>query len=509
MRFVAFSATSGTFLVYHDFGAPGGGPISEGAAVASRLFQMNQLLLQATGAADDVGVAADQAAAAAGPQRLGGPGAVDGGGGATIIGMGARRISTGSRPKGTRARLAVRQWQLDGSGEAWQLVEEPELDVVVALCVPVSWSADAAGYLARALRDAFVQAHRPQLLALASSSATSSSAATSLTLPAGSLAAAAGGPPAAAPALKPSPGGIPGLLTLQALKLLSKLTQEGMDGLLGAGLRPAWLYVAHVESFMGSHLATRVGGPAGGGGGGAGGGGAEGGEGGGAGGGEVVVGGGKKGGIFKSMLNKLGRGGGGGGKDGKGGKRTGSVSSRQGSLVESLSSRSGGSRAQLHWEAGPVGHLQHLVLRPAAQAGPDAFEWEATSIAAAVLQVKPPDEHGRGWHPPAPPPPGLSELCEGLPLAYPELEDVELELELQPPGGGPPRRFSVAGVRLAHAIAVVAQPTQSEPPPAGLSRVRLLLRETLAPMSSLFHHLAMWSSQEDIASHRMLLRLLE
>lgn len=46
-------------------------------------------------------------------------------------------------------------------------------------------------------------------------------------------------------------------------------------------------------------------------------------------------------------------------------------------------------------------------------------------------------------------------------------------------------------------------------PAAGLSRVRLLLRDMLAPMSSLFHYLAMWSSQDDIASHRLLLRLLE
>ncbi|KAG2444849.1 hypothetical protein HXX76_001590 [Chlamydomonas incerta] len=501
MRFVAFSATSGTFLIYHDFGAPHGGPASEGAVLASRLFHVNQLLLQATGAADDVGAAADQAAAAGGPQRLGGPGGAGGGGGggATILGMGARRISAASRPKGSRTRLAVRQWQLDGSGEAWQLVEEPELDVVVGLCVPASWSADAAGYLARALRDAFVQAHRPQLLALASTG--TSSAAASLTLPAGSLAAASAAGPSPAPALKPSPGGVPGLLTLQALKLLCKLTQEGLDGLLGAGLRPAWLYVAHVESFMGSHLATRVSAAAAAGGGGDA---AEGGRGAG----EVAVGG-KKSGLFKSMLNKLG-GGKEGGKDGKGGgkggKGPGSASSRQGSVVEPLSA---GGLSGEHWEAGPVGHLQHLVLRPAAPGAPDAFEWDATSIAAAVLQVKPPDEHGLGWHPPAPPPPGLSELCEGLPLAYPELEDVELELELQPPRGGAPRRFSVAGVRLQHVIAVVAQPAQSEPPAAGLSRVRLLLRETLAPMSSMFHNLAMWSSQDDIAGYRLLLRLLE
>ncbi|PNW88599.1 hypothetical protein CHLRE_01g036500v5 [Chlamydomonas reinhardtii] len=419
--------------------------------------------------------------------------------------MGARRVPTASRPKGGRTRLAVRQWQLDGSGEAWQLVEEAELGVVVGLCVPASWSADAAGYLARALRDAFVQAHRPQLLALASSSAAPASAAASLTLPAGSLATAAASAagPSATPALKPSPGGVPGLLTLQALKLLCKLTQEGLDGMLGAGLRPAWLYVTHVESFMGSHLASRVSGAGGG----------DGGAGGvvsndgGNGVGDVAIGGKKGGGIFKSMLNKLGGGkdgkdGKGGGAGGKGGKAgPGSASSRQGSQVEALSAE--------RWEAGPVGHLQHLVLRPAAPGAPDAFEWDATSIAAAVLQVKPPDEHGLGWRPPAPPPPGLSELCEGLPPAYPELEDVELELELQSPRGGAPRRFSVTGLRLQHMIAVVAQPAHSEPPAAGLSRVRLLLRDMLAPMSSLFHYLAMWSSQDDIASHRLLLRLLE
>jgi hypothetical protein len=42
-----------------------------------------------------------------------------------------------------------------------------------------------------------------------------------------------------------------------------------------------------------------------------------------------------------------------------------------------------------------------------------------------------------------------------------------------------------------------------------LSQVRSLLRPCLVPLSTLFDYLATWASQDEVATHGMLLRLLE
>ncbi|GFR39748.1 hypothetical protein Agub_g231, partial [Astrephomene gubernaculifera] len=160
-------------------------------------------------------------------------------------------------------------------------------------------------------------------------------------------------------------------------------------------------------------------------------------------------------------------------------------------------------------------------------------EWEAAAIAAAVTQVRPPEEV---LHRPAANPSDWrksggggsaatrersaaelgAELDEEGVLTFPELEDVELELELQMGSGAAGvRRFSVVGVRLRHVIGVVAQPAVGSSSAAGctqagsLSRVRHLLRPSLAPMSSLFHVLAHWVPQQTVAAHNLLVRLLE
>ncbi|GFR39747.1 hypothetical protein Agub_g230, partial [Astrephomene gubernaculifera] len=297
MRFLAFSANTGACLTYHDFGRRDGGSADEGAATASRLFNMNQLLLQAThepggsaggsggGGADPSGApaAAGAAASVAALRSSGGGGAADSGS-TTILGAGMRRMSAQNaalgRPKGlsapARPLLAVRQWHV--GRQQWQLAEDADTQLLVAVCVDAAWDANAAAFLAKALRDAFVTANRPQLLALArtaptlppplsssssitsptatpASGRTASSSAASIT---GASAVAPGGPGSASGGLSRPPsvfraaptGGPPELLTLPALKLLCRLAQAALGALAAGGLQPCWLFFAHVDSFM-------------------------------------------------------------------------------------------------------------------------------------------------------------------------------------------------------------------------------------------------------------------
>ncbi|KXZ55329.1 hypothetical protein GPECTOR_3g461 [Gonium pectorale] len=501
---------------------------------------MNQLLLSSLGAADDVAAKTDQAAGSGPTDRALAPrsgGGVGGGGGA---------------PKALAAMLAVRQWDLDT--QQWHLAADGDTAVVAALAVHGTWPADAAAYLARGLRDAFIQAHRQQLLALAAAAKPAGGKAATSPTAAAAVAPAFNPPPPAAaaaarspragppPAFRPAP--VPTLMTLQALKLICRQAQEGFDTLRASGLRPCWLYLAHVDSFMGASpsqqrqqeqerggdTASAAGRS-------------------GAGAGPPPAGSSgpsrqrRKGGLLRSMLRLLGAeawkadgagasaGGSGGGARDKGGKDKGAKAS--------------GGGAALVWEPGPVGQLQHLVL-PASGAAqrhqqeeqePEELSewgpvnWDAPSIAAAVIQVRPPAEMvtwrlgmaasaGTGAGGPnvgagGPPAGGRAEGEEG-PVSFPELEDVELELELQV-GLGPTagaRRFAVMGVRCRHALAIVAQPTRPAPdganvPAGSLSRLRHLLWPSLQPASSLMRHLAQWAPQEEVAAHGLLLRLLE
>ncbi|KAG2496226.1 hypothetical protein HYH03_005824 [Edaphochlamys debaryana] len=519
MRFLVFSASSGACLGYHDFLRRDGG-VLDAAPTALRLFQLNGLLLQATETGEEAGRAQP---GTAGSGALGAP---------TVLGAGVRR-SGGSAARSNRARLALRQWVLEA--EQWHLAEDGDSDVVAALCVPAAWSSDAAVYLTRALRDAFVQAHRPQLMGLALTASTSAAAA---------LSASFGGPGPSSglgmslrssgsassntglkrPNFLTSPGGHPvSLIGLQALKLFVRLALDALDALGSDGLSPSWLYVVHAESFMGAHLMKRRPGavpkakPSTS-----------------ASGGAPEEAHGKKSGGLKGMFGLLGRkskdaaaaAGSGAGSLSRGGSTS---STRSGTGVSGSGQAPGSDLDPADWLPGPTGHLQHLVLRPerleaeARRRGERAFKWEASTIAAAVLQVKPPEDQ-YPWHPPPEGAAGPSaDPGEGGGLLYPELEDVELELELQPTGGGPgpARRFSVVGVRQGHVMAVVAQPTNPPPEqgpaedvtggvaPGSLSRVRLLLGPFLPAMSGLMHALAHWVPQEELAAHRLLLRLLD
>ncbi|GLC59499.1 hypothetical protein PLESTB_001493800 [Pleodorina starrii] len=517
-------------------------------------------LLQASSGRDDDNGGSEQAAAsaaAAGVARPGlrgnsfvgngggGAGAASSGGGTTFLGGGVRRLNSSKLSVRGRSRLALRQWHTNS--QQWHLAEDVEVEVLLALGIPADWDAETAAHLARGLRDAFVHANRTQLLALAAANGAADAAST--------LSGGATQPPPPGLAFQPPPGGATPLLTLQALKLLCRLAQEGLDAMTAGGLQPSWLYVAHVDSFMGAQLpaspaARRAAGP-----------GAAGGNSG------TAADSGKadrkgKGGLLRGVLGIFR----------KGSKERGGVSGGGGGAGVVTGAGAGGGVGQEKnggaagdasagegpaWEPGPVGHLQHLVLPPeggeAAAAGAmeedDEIEevdprprrrrgaapqhrWDPSSIATALWQVRPPPAAAAGSQRPPSPPGRGGELddndggvgagaCGAPHYSFPELEDVELMMEVQLGGAQTrPRRFSVVGVRLRHVVAVVAQLAPAahngdegddpQPPPAGsISLVRSLLRPSLVPLSSLFRYLARWAPQDEVAAHGLLLRLLE
>lgn len=163
--------------------------------------------------------------------------------------------------------------------------------------------------------------------------------------------------------------------------LLCRLAQRAVEALASAGLRPCWLYVAHVDSFMGAapkltqpvgtggKLPAEANGP-----------GPHGDSGRSAGGAELAAKKQKKSSSFKAMLSalrkKISR------KDGSergavGGGGGGTAGGRAAGLAELSAS-----------EPGPVGHLQHLVQAPEAlQSGLGCPHWNPTSVAAVLRQV--------------------------------------------------------------------------------------------------------------------------
>ncbi|EFJ44916.1 hypothetical protein VOLCADRAFT_118503 [Volvox carteri f. nagariensis] len=345
-------------------------------------------------------------------------------GGVIVLGAGSHRGPVNNRT-GTsyRSRLAVRQWHLDS--EQWHLAEDPVTDVLLALSVPAGWAPGPARDLTRALLDAFVTAHRPQLTALtaATTSATAATTSTAKSKPASPAPSPA--PSQRPPALQLPPGGAVTLLTLQALKLLVRLAQEAMDNLTAAGLCPCWLYLVHVDSFMGDppHTAAKH---------------AAGGGGAGsseavaapAGGGSIKKGKGRASALLRALLGAVsmkgfskGKGqlgdvvGGKGGEDegrgrggGGGGGGSGVASKSKGMQPKTQPSAKAASGYQQQQQqqqqqeeeeeegAGggvgsklrSVGPLQHLVLPPPSLRGntKKCPQWDAATIALALLQVR-------------------------------------------------------------------------------------------------------------------------
>ncbi|GIL80859.1 hypothetical protein Vretifemale_9930 [Volvox reticuliferus] len=498
MRLLVLSASSGALYMYQNYERTDGDNADESVAFAVRLFDINKLLLQASRREIQPGDAATGS-------RQGGwihGGSVADGGSTTILGVGMRRPN---RPKPLassefQSRLAVRQWHLDS--EQWHLAEDRDADVLLALSVPAGWDAGAAEYLTTSVRDAFIHAYRPQLMDLKAAAAANAGTAVA-------------SPPQLA--LRLPPGSVTTLLTRQALKHLCKLAQDAMDSMVSHGLHPCWLYVAHADSFMGAApKPTGLGAGDSSGGGASSRGSAEGGGNRG----EATDGAapkkekrtGKGKGFLKSFLGALR----------KGGTKK-KAQEKQGCDTGAAATLGQASERLSRGPPGPIGHLQHLVLPPAElRLKPNYPAWDASSIAATLWQVRPPPEE-------------VSRLCDmsggcvgdptpdgGALLTFPELEDVELAVETKLGNPSLPlRRFSIVGIRLWHVVAVVAQPANEDgdsgdddsgdsPPPAGsISLVRSLLRPSLVPMSSLFYYLSCWAPQEELASHRLLARLLD
>ncbi|GIL50799.1 hypothetical protein Vafri_6933 [Volvox africanus] len=407
MRLLVLSASSGALYMYQNYARTDVDNTDESVAFATRLFHVNKLLLQASGRETQ------QGDAAAGTRQGGwvrGSNSADGGS-ATILGVGMRRPNC-PRPSASsefHSRLAVRQWHLDS--EQWHLAEDSDADVLFALSVPPGWDPGAAEYLAMSIRDAFIHAHRPQLLYLKAAAAANT------------------GPAAAAAsplqyAVRLPPDSVSTLFTRQALRLLCKLAQDAMDSVVYHGLHPCWLFVAHVDSFMGAAPGpTRLGHSDGSSGGAS----SRGNPEGSGNGGEATEGAGPKKkkqkgkGFLKSFLGVLRKG---------GAKKE--TAEMEGGGVGPASTPGQGLEGQFGAPPGPVGHLQHLVLPPAElRRDPRYPPWGASSIAATLCQVRPPPEEalrlaGRnGGHTSEPTPDG------GAPLTYPELEDVELAIEMK------------------------------------------------------------------------------